>query len=129
MPVLVGECNPQLESPRHGNPVIRSGHRSRRQDREFRMRDSVAGGHDVQFTGFDHNIASHAVAVPNGPFQRPCYRLETAVGVGENAHCHTVRPKTVQEAPSANGGQTALGQGAEHVHGTDAAQRNFTLGP
>ncbi|BCW46306.1 hypothetical protein StoSoilB5_34900 [Arthrobacter sp. StoSoilB5] len=89
----------------------------------------MAGGHNVEFTWFDHNVAAHAVAVPHGTLQWPCHGLEAAVGVGENAHCHAVWTKTVQEAPSSNSRQSALRQGAEHVHGTDAAEGNFTLRP
>ncbi|BCW11473.1 hypothetical protein NtRootA4_25360 [Arthrobacter sp. NtRootA4] len=93
------------------------------------MRNTVAGGHDVQLAGPHHNVAPDAVTVPHGTFQWPGDCLQTTVGVGKDAHRHPVRAEAVQEAPGPYGGQSTLRQRPHDVHRADAAQGDFAFGP
>ena len=89
----------------------------------------MARRHDVQFTGPDHHVAAHAVAVPDVPGQRPGHRLQPDVRVRQHGHRRPVRAEAVQEAPGADGGQAALGEGPPDVHGAHPAERHFPLRP
>src|SRR5262245_1576875 len=91
-------------------------------ERELRVRDAMAAGHQVELSRLDLDVVAETVSVPDPAGHRPSHRLQAGVRMRQHSHVIALRSELVEEAPGPDGGKRPLRQQAMDLDPPNAAE-------